>query len=695
MSRNIPEVLAPAGSPEALVAAVRCGAAAVYLGAGAFNARRFARNFSPQELREAVAYCHARGVAVHLTLNTLLRQDELPAAVDTAILACECGVDALIVQDTGLARQLRAVMPAMPLHASTQLSCHSPAGVQLLREAGFSRVVLSREMSREEIAACAGLGVELEVFVHGALCMCVSGQCYFSAMLGGRSGNRGQCAQTCRLPFAPTGDRPRPCPPEQAALSLKDLCLAEYVQELAQLGVASLKIEGRMKRPEYVAAATAVYAAAARRESVSPAQLEELRQIFSRSGFTDGYYTARRGGAMFGVRRKEDVTAAAGVLNRLQHTFDRENPLIGIELDFLADATATSLTARDADGHAVTVTGPGGEPAVRRPLDADRAAAQLKKTGGTPFSIQACRITLDDGLTVPAAQLNALRREALEQLLAERSRIRPIPYERRALPPQPAAAPRAATARQYIRLADAAQWSPALTAERLFVPLSTPPEQLRQLREAVGGALGVEIPRGLFGTEEAVRTALRQAAGCGATAALCGNIGALPLARAAGLTAVGGFGLNIFNRDAAEFYRTAGLAEATLSMELTFAQLSALLPVSLPAGLLIYGRQPLMLTRNCPRRAALGGCAGCHGQGITDRTGTAFPVMCSGGCSEVLNSVPLYWGDHPADIPPVDFHLFHFTTETAAEAAAVLEAYHRGAPPSTAITRGLYRRGVQ
>ena len=192
-----------------------------------------------------------------------------------------------------------------------------------------------------------------------------------------------------------------------------------------------------------------------------------------------------------------------------------------------------------------------------------------------------------------------------------------------------------------------------------------------------------------------MRTALRQAAGCGATAALCGNIGALPLARAAGLTAVGGFGLNIFNRDAAEFYRTAGLAEATLSMELTFAQLSALLPVSLPAGLLIYGRQPLMLTRNCPRRAALGGCAGCRGQGITDRTGTAFPVMCSGGCSEVLNSVPLYWGDHPADIPPVDFHLFHFTTETVAEAAAVLEAYRRGDPPSTAITRGLYRRGVQ
>lgn len=220
---------------------------------------------------------------------------------------------------------------------------------------------------------------------------------------------------------------------------------------------------------------------------------------------------------------------------------------------------------------------------------------------------------------------------------------------------------RAATARRYIRLADAAQWSPALTAERLFVPLSTPPEQLRQLREAVGGALGVEIPRGLFGTEEAVRTALRQAAGCGATAALCGNIGALPLARAAGLTAVGGFGLNIFNRDAAEFYRTAGLAEATLSMELTFAQLSALLPVSLPAGLLIYGRQPLMLTRNCPRRAALGGCAGCHGQGITDRTGTAFPVMCSGRlqrgaeqCAPVLGGSPR--GYPAGGFPPVPFH---------------------------------------
>ena len=238
-----PEILAPAGSSEALEAAVRCGADAVYLGAGRFNARRNAQNFSTAALREAVETCHARNVRVHLALNTLVRQEELPDAMAAAEEACALGVDALIIQDMGLARRIRAAAPSMPLHASTQLSCHTPAGVEELRDCGFTRVVLAREMSREEIAACAGRGWELEVFVHGALCMCVSGQCYLSAMLGGRSGNRGLCAQPCRLPFAPAeagraGDA--------AALSLKDLSLPGAVGELADAGVCSLKIEGRM-----------------------------------------------------------------------------------------------------------------------------------------------------------------------------------------------------------------------------------------------------------------------------------------------------------------------------------------------------------------------------------------------------------------------------------------------------------------
>ena len=685
------EVLAPAGSPETLVAAVRCGAAAVYLGVGEFNARQAAHNFTPEELSRAVAYCHGRGVAVHLTLNTLLREEELPRAEETAALAYAAGVDALIVQDVGLARRLRASLPALPLHASTQLSCHTPAGVRFLRDAGFSRVVLSREMSREEIAACAALGVELEVFVHGALCMSVSGQCYFSAMLGGRSGNRGLCAQTCRLPFAPTGEVPRPATATQAALSLKDNCLVAYVGELAQLGVASLKIEGRMKRPEYVAAATAVYAAAAAGRTVAPEELERLKSVFSRTGFTDGYYTGRRGSAMFGVRRREDVTAAAPVLRELQHTYDRETPRVPVTARLTVTAAETRLTVEDGAGHCAVATAAGGEPALHRPLDPERAEEQLRKTGGTPFFMAAVTAAAEPGLTLPMAVLNGLRRQALEALLAQRETVLPRPPVQAVPQALPVHTPPVAP-ESWAVLQRAEQWSPTLQCDRVFFPVDTPPDTLAAVRQT-GQAVGVSIPRGLFGIEEVVRRQLVAARTAGAEWALCGTVNALPLALEGGLFPAGDFGLNLTNRQALQFYAERGLAAATLSMELALGQLP--LPAPLPVGLLVYGRQPLMLTRNCPRRAAVGGCAGCHGQGLTDRTGTAFPVLCEAGCSQVFNSVPLYWGDRLAELPPVDMHLYRFTVETAAETAAVLEAYRSGAKAPAAITRGLYRRGVQ
>ena len=691
MKSHLPEVLAPVGSPECLTAAVRCGAAAVYLGVEGFNARRSAHNFTTDTLKEAVAYCRARGVKVYLTLNTLVREEELEAAVDTAVKAAACEVDALILQDVGLARRLKAVMPKMPLHASTQLSCHTPAGVKFLRDAGFSRVVLAREMTREEMAACAHLGVELEVFVHGALCMGVSGQCYFSAMLGGRSGNRGACAQTCRLPFEPTGDRPRPCPPDRAVLSLKDNCLVDYVNELARMGVASLKIEGRMKRPEYVAAATAVYAGAVRGEIPSPAELERLKSVFSRSGFTDGYYTDRRGGAMFGVRRHEDVTAAAPVLKELARLYDKEVPLVPVEMEFSLTAAKSVLTLRDGDNE-IVVKGVGGEVAQNRPLDKARVEEQLRKTGGTPYHVTDVKVTLTEGLTLPMAVLNALRREAIEKLDSKRSAFTPHKCDNRAVSAAlPEFAPGAT--RTVARLQKADQYSEKLGANIVILPLSTPTDTLSAIAKAV--TAGVEIPRGMFGQEEAIRARLKEAKAAGAKLALCGNAGALPLAMEAGLVPMGGFGLNLTNKEALSFYAERGLKMATLSMELTAGQMKRLLPAPLPVGLMVYGHQPLMLTRNCPRKSALGSCKGCRGQGVTDRTGTAFPVVCEGGCAEVLNSVPLWWGDALGQLPAVDFHLFHFTVEDADRCAAVLAAYQQGGKPPAAITRGLYKRGVE
>ncbi len=689
MSARTCEVLAPAGSMESLIAAVRCGAAAVYLGLDSFNARRAAHNFTADTLPEAVAYCHTRGVKVHLALNTLIREDELDEAMRVVEVACLTGVDALIVQDVGLARLIRAAAPDMPLHASTQLSCHTPAGVDFLRNAGFSRVVLAREMSRDEIAACSGRGVEIEVFVHGALCMSISGQCYFSAMLGGRSGNRGACAQTCRLPFSACG---KPTA-DTAALSLKDNCLVDYITDLGALGVHSLKIEGRMKRPEYVAAAVTVYAAAARGKTVEPQTLDALMKVFSRTGFTDGYYTAQRGTAMFGTRRKEDVTAASGVLGSLARLYDKETPLVPIDMTFRATTAACTLTVTDGDGHKITMTDDGAEPATNRPLDPTRAKEQLAKTGGTPYSPVTVQVTIDDGLTLPMARLNALRREALDALSAARASVKPTPFTRKNAP-SVALSCNNAEPRWFIRLADITQYSDALRNHTVFLPLSTAAQDIRRLAQS-GQAVGVDIPRGLFGHEEATLAALHAAADAGAHTALCGNVGAIPLAKAAGLKAVGGFGLNITNTQALAFYREQGLSATTLSMELTFPQMQNLRRAALPTGLLIYGRQPLMLTRNCPRQCAVGSCAGCRAQGLIDRTGAQFPVMCAGGCSEVLNCVPLYWGDELPKVPPMAFYLFHFTTETAHEVADILAAYRHGATPPPAITRGLYRRGVE
>ena len=691
MTHTLPEVLAPAGSPECLTAAVRCGAAAVYLGVGEFNARRAAHNFTTDSLKEAVAFCHARNVAVYLTLNTLVRQEEMEAAVDTAIRAVECGVDALILQDVGLARRLKAVMPDMPLHASTQLSCHTPAGVRFLRDAGFCRVVLAREMSRREMAACTNLGVELEVFVHGALCMSVSGQCYFSAMLGGRSGNRGACAQTCRLPFEPTGDRPRSCPADKAALSLKDNCLVDYVQELTEMGITSLKIEGRMKRPEYVAAATAVYAGAVRGQLPSPADLERLKSVFSRTGFTDGYYTHRLGGEMFGVRRHEDVTAAAPVLKELARLYDKEVPLVEVEMDFALTEEQSRLTLSDGQ-HTVTVTGPGGEIAQNRPLDSDRVKEQLRKTGGTPYGVKAVSVHLAEGLTLPMSVINGLRRDAIEKLGDKRVAFTPCKCDNRAVSNAlPLSAP--GKTRVVARLQSATQYSEKLGADMVILPLSTPVDTLSAIAKLV--TVGVEIPRGMFGQEEAIRLRLKEAKAAGAKLALCGNVGALPLAQEAKLAAMGGFGLNLTNQEALCFYAEQGLQMATLSMELTLGQMKRLTPSPLPVGMMVYGHQPLMLTRNCPRKSALGSCKGCTGQGITDRTGTPFPVVCEGGCAEVLNSVPLWWGDQLTALPAVDYHLYHFTVEDADRCAAVIAAYKQGGKPPAAITRGLYKRGVE
>ena len=426
-----PELLSPAGSPEALRAAVQNGAGAVYLGWGAFNARRGAKNFSDQEFADALVYCHERGVRVFLTLNTLVTDRELPSALETARKAARLGVDSVLVQDWGLFDLLRRALPDLPLHASTQMSLFTSGGAREIAADGCERVVIARECSAEDTRAiCENCPAEVEVFAHGALCMCYSGQCEMSALIGGRSGNRGRCAQPCRLPYGVNGPAKNTYP-----LSLKDSCLADRLGEMADMGVACVKLEGRMKRPEYVAVVTGIYARLLE-EGRGPTAAEEaeLERAFSRSGFTDGYWRGRHGAAMFGTR-PENAPDPKDLFDEARRAYEKDN-LRTVPVDLSCSVTAgapCALTASDRDGHSVTVTGPVPEAARTRALDGLELESRLRKTGSTAYRCDNVVTLVDEGLSLPASAVNALRRDALAALTAART----APPKRRELPAPP------------------------------------------------------------------------------------------------------------------------------------------------------------------------------------------------------------------------------------------------------------------
>ena len=527
MEQNL-EILAPAGSPEALTAAVRSGASAVYLGASSFSARANAKNFDSVELKKAVAYCHARGVKVYLALNTLLLQDELSDALALAEYACSLPVDALIVQDMGLVWLLRRCAPSLKLNASTQTSVHTPAGVRALADAGFSRAVLARELSLAEIREISDSlehPIELEAFVHGALCMSVSGQCYFSSVLGSRSGNRGQCAQPCRLPFSVPGGTGHD-------LSLKDLSMIPRIQELSGAGVTSAKIEGRMKRPEYVAAATAACRYAADGEAIPPDLLDNLASVFSRSGFTTGYPDGKLGRGMFGVRSKEDVTGATNaVFSQLQALYQKERPCVPVRFRLtIQPGRPVELEASDREGHTVrTVSEETPQPARNRPINEIRCAEQLQKTGGTPFFLESAEYLIGDGLSVPVSLLNRLRRDALAELEAERGKPSPVPFARCEIPEgEP---PIDSCGKLRARFAHAGQVPEnAAACDLVYLPLGEPEEDFLSLLNR-GLPVAAELPRGLFGREEWARSRLSRLKRLGVNHCWAGNLGAAALGK--------------------------------------------------------------------------------------------------------------------------------------------------------------------
>ena len=398
------EILAPCGGAESLTAAVNSGANAVYLGETAFSARRNAENFTPEQLKEAVRLCHLSGVKVHVALNTLVFDTELDKLEKTVEMIADCGVDAVIVQDFGVAKTIKKIAD-IPLHASTQMTVTSVSGAEMAKEAGFSRVVLAREMSLKEIERVVkSVDIETEIFVHGAICVCLSGQCYMSAMLGGRSGNRGLCAQPCRLNFT--------CDKRENVLSLKDLSLIPHLKEIEKIGVASVKIEGRMKRPEYVAAAVTACRKALAGETPD---MENLRAVFSRSGFTDSYYNGTFE-KMQGVRTKEDVTAAPKAINELKQLYKDVYKRYSVDISAeIHDGQPSECTA-ECSGVSVTVTGGVPQQAINKPSTAEDIAARLSKLGGTVFEPGKVSCNIDSGLILSASAVNSLRRDVIDKL---------------------------------------------------------------------------------------------------------------------------------------------------------------------------------------------------------------------------------------------------------------------------------------
>ncbi len=692
------ELLSPAGSPEAVTAAVQSGADAVYLGYGDFNARRNAANFSEEELAAAVGYCHLRGVKVYLTLNTLLTDKELPLAAETAVQADRAGVDAILVQDLGVARMLRQVVPDVDLHASTQMTVHSLDGVLAAAELGMKRVVLSRELPRDQIAyICKHSPVEIEVFVHGALCMCYSGQCFFSSVIGGRSGNRGLCAQPCRLNYGwnNTADAP--------LLSLRDMSLAGHLKELSDMGVACVKIEGRMKRPEYVAIVTKIYAAAIR-EGREPTR-EELRALelaFSRQGFTDGYFLDRKGPDMFGVR-EENKTDPGALFAQAKAEYSRgEQPRVPVKFYAMVRGGETvKVGVEDGQGRQATAEGPVPEAARTRSLTAEAVKEQLSKTGGTPFRCEGVECRVEEGLSLPLSQLNALRRQVLDELTAQRSappkhaqnEFHPgVRYENRT--EEPVYTLSVQRGEQITE--DLMRLRPALVYLPLEVAAKQPDkvELVKRYSEAA-----VILPRVLWDRETPNAEELLQAAKeQGIDTVLAGNWGHLALAARLDFQVRGDYGLGVTNTQTLKELKRMGLRSATISFEQRLARVRDL-SKPLDTELIVYGRLPLMIMENCIVKNRYGRCTCENGQQLVDRKGARFPVVRAYGCrNEILNSKKLFLADKAGDYAHIGLWgaRLMFTTENPRECVQVAERYlGRGGYEPNDITRGLYYRDVE
>ena len=691
------ELLSPAGSPEAVIAAVQNGADAIYMGLGNFNARRGARNFTDEEFERSMRYCRIRGCKVYVTLNTLVNDREIAQAVESARLASELGADGIIIQDLGLAYAIRQALPDIPLHASTQMSIHNLAGVEAAAEMGMTRAVLARELSLEQIKFITQhASIETEVFVHGALCFCQSGQCYMSALIGRRSGNRGMCAQPCRMQYSLGGRM------DDYPMSLKDNCLVDRLRELEGAGVACLKIEGRMKRPEYTAIVTKIYSKALKEHrQPSEEEMETLEKAFSRQGFTQGYFNGDKKD-MFGRREEPDKdTEKLFTLARKGYS---EGELRRVPVHFYTVAEKgmpVKAIAFDDDGNRAAAMGGVPEKARGQGLTATYITEQMFKTGGTPYNCVENRAQADPGLYLPASEINDLRRRLVSELSEQRAK----PPIRRVgkLPEKPKGKLPTGDPAMIFQVLTEEQLSPELAALKpkyLYVPLTLMAEKLDLLRPfAEQGTIPVAVlPRVIADNEAAaVYDMLSRMFDQGVNEALVGNLGHAMLAKKAGMKLRGDFGLNTFNSLSMEVIRQAGFISATASFELRLSQIRDMIK-PLDTELIIYGRIPLMVSDQCIIRHSAGRC-NCQTPGqMADRMGSVFPVVKEFGCRNVIyNAHKLYLADKAEDVYAAGAWGLRmmFTTEGMRECVEVAKGYMGLSDyKPNVLTRGLYYRGV-
>lgn len=679
------EILSPAGGFDSVIAAVHSGADAVYVGSKRFSARASAHNFDDEELRECVRFCHQRGVKVHLALNTLIFDEEMEQALDLVRTAASADVDALIIQDLGLVSLIKQIVPNLPLHASTQLSVHTPYGAKALYEMGFERVVLSRELSLAEIKEIHEFvpEAELEVFVHGALCMCLSGQCYFSAMLGGRSANRGMCAQPCRLPMR--------CGDNDHALSLKDNGSLLYLKRLQEMGVASAKIEGRMKRPEYVAAATLAAREARDLGFINEKTADRLQSVFSRTGFTDGYLKGEIGEKMFGYRQKIDVISAdSKLLKEIRSSYKDEYQRIPLDLRFTAQ-TGEKMRLTVTDGtHTVTAESEENvEKALHLPLSEERAAQSLKKTGNTPYFINNITTDIAPDAAASAASVNALRRKALESLDVSREichnyEIKPIDLSQILTGKEKTSKEN----RVFVKTLDFPESMRKM--DRIFVDLFGLEDEKklsRLLKE--GYPIGVEVPRATFGNEKEVYSRLKALRQSGIDHLLAHNIATVYMGKELGFTVHAGFGMNIANSYTLRWAADYGITSAQLSIEMELRQIERL-HKAIPVAVIRYGYFPLMITRNYPSGKS---CK--NNPYLQDRKKEKFLISYREGYCEIDNCVPIL-------LPKEEFPLggsvmsdFLFTEENSVENMEKTLEKLRENRNFERKTHGLYLRGVK